>query len=228
MLITLLFTALVSMLMLLCWLVFLALKLIELSKENLTRWDPLHGRLSDTDKRYPTFRRALDLLEERNAKILVETGTSRSGDRNFKNDGGSSVIFSHWAKQRRCHFYSVDKTKKNLNKAKKAITSFLDATTLVHDDSVHFLEQFPGKIDFLYLDSLDFDENNPELSQNHHLKEIKAAYEKLSPRGFVMIDDCKLPHGGKGKKAIEFLTEKGWKIAEDGYQVILLPSSKDN
>ncbi len=222
--ITLLFTTLLVLLSLLSWLIHLSYKLIALSKENLTRWDPLHGRLSTLDKRYPTFRRALDLMEERDTRILVETGTSRSGDRNFKNDGGSSVIFSHWAKQRRCHFYSVDKTKKNLNKAKKAITSFLDATTLVHDDSVHFLEQFPEKIDFLYLDSFDFDENNPEPSQNHHLKEIKAAYEKLSSHSIVMIDDCKLPHGGKGKKAIDFLVMKGWKVVEDRYQVILLPS----
>lgn len=91
----------------------------------------------------------------------------------------------------------------------------------VCSDSIAFLQNFGKTIDFLYLDSYDFDFNNPLPSQYHHLYEIQAAYPKLSENSIVMIDDCDLPHGGKGKFAIEFLTERGWKILENRYQVIL-------
>lgn len=53
-----------------------------------------------------------------------------------------------------------------------------------------------------YLDSFDFDISNPLPSQKHHLKEIEAAYDKLTDNSVVMIDDCDLPGGGKGKGVI--------------------------
>ncbi len=188
---------------------------------DLRSFDPLEGRLARTDKRYPTFKRALALMEERGVKTIVETGTARGGESNFEGDGGSTVIFSHWAYKHNGSLNSVDINQVALNLAAGAVSLFQDQVNLVHDDSVHFLQHFPQTIDFLYLDSFDFDENNPQPSQQHHLKEIEAAYDKLSPRSIVMIDDCKLPHGGKGKEAISFLLNRGWKVIEDGYQVIL-------
>lgn len=56
----------------------------------------------------------------------------------------------------------------------------------------------------------------------HHCREIIAAYPWLTPHSVVMIDDCDLPYGGKGKLAIEYLTNRGWVIFRSGYQVILI------
>ena len=94
----------------------------------------------------------------------------------------------------------------------------------VCSDSVSFLQNFGKTIDFLYLDSYDFDVDNPFPSQHHHLLEISAAYPFLNENSIVLIDDCDLPHGGKGKLAIQFLMQRGWQVLMSGYQVLLIYS----
>jgi hypothetical protein len=40
-----------------------------------------------------------------------------------------------------------------------------------------------------------------------------------------MIDDCDLSFGGKGKLVIQYLLDRGWKIALSGFDI--LPSLKE-
>src|ERR1700733_5721014 len=68
----------------------------------------LQNRVPSTDRRYPTLIKVLRLLEERNAKVLVETGTARAGTQGFEMDGSSTVIFGDWAYQHHSTLYSVD------------------------------------------------------------------------------------------------------------------------
>lgn len=182
----------------------------------------LNERIPIEDQRYPTMAAILKLLDERNPKVIVETGTARYGDRNFIGDGGSTIIFSDWAEANNCLFYSVDISPEAILEAKKAIDSAKKNTTLVCEDSIKFLAEFLQPIDFLYLDSYDFDSANPQPSQEHHLKEIKAAYPHLAKNCVIMIDDCLLPHGGKGALVIPYLVSKGWVIYINAYQVILV------
>ncbi len=187
----------------------------------------LEGRLRSTDKRYATLKKALQLMEERNVKTIVETGTARDGDRNFEGDGGSTILFGEWASQHGASLFSIDINEQAIQEAKQAAYAFKDHILFMPMDSVQALTAFPRTIDFLYLDSFDFDFSNPLPSQQHHLKEIEAAYDKLTSNSIVMIDDCKLPHGGKGKEVISFLQKRGWKILEDGYQVIMTKETPD-
>jgi len=60
-----------------------------------------------------------------------------------------------------------------------------------------FLQNFDRPIDFPYRDSYDFNPHDPKPSQNHHLKEIVAAYSCLHENSVVLIDDCDLPQGAK-------------------------------
>lgn len=186
----------------------------------------LKHKISSGDKRYATFHRALELLSERGAKVLVETGTSRCGANNYGGDGGSSMIFSKWAQDYNAEFFSVDIDQAYLNNARSAVYKNLKNVNpnlhFVCSDSVTFLQNFGKAIDFLYLDSYDFEEHNPFPSQHHHLLEVCAAYPFLTEDSVVLIDDCGLPHGGKGKLAAQFLMGRGWKILENGYQVLLI------
>ena len=50
---------------------------------------------------------------------------------------------------------------------------------------------------------------------------IKAIENKLHQSSIILIDDCNLPGGGKGKKAINYLQSKGWQILISKYQVLL-------
>jgi hypothetical protein len=182
----------------------------------------LKGKIPKDNLRYKTFLKVLKLLDERGARVIVETGTDRNGIEGCKSDGCSTLIFAEWSRSRKAEFFSIDIDEKALRQAAKFLGEARKFVHFVCIDSVAFLENFNRPIDFLYLDSFDFDENNPRPSQEHHLKEIKAAYPRLTKNSIVMIDDCALPHGGKGKLAIEFLLEKGWKILLLKHQTILV------
>lgn len=184
--------------------------------------DPLKDRLPIDDRRYVTFRYALGLMQYRHVKTIVETGTARDGDENCGGDGGSTKTWCIWAKSADAKVYSVDINPDAIANAKQACKPYRKWITFTCMDSVAYLSQFQQPIDFLYLDSFDFNSARPELSQQHHLKEIIAAYPRLHSQSIVMIDDCDLPYGGKGKLAIDFLLERGWRIALSDYQVILV------
>ena len=187
--------------------------------------DYLQDRIALDNCRYETFKYALELLEERNAQVVVETGTARYGARYFDSDGGSTIIFSEWVRDHGAEFFSVDISMLNLAVAKGAVARYVsdyqDKIHYVCSDSITYLREFNRPIDFLYLDSFDYELDNPDPSQQHHLKEIQAVYPFLTERSVVMIDDCDLPGGGKGKFVIEFLLERGWKVVKKQYQVIL-------
>lgn len=180
--------------------------------------------ISPKDKRYSSFKACLLLLQERDAKTWIETGTARNGACSCSNDGCSTVILSKIATLLRAKLYSVDIDKVAIKNARQSVIKFSKYVSFSRSDSVVFLKKFSEPIDFLYLDSFDFDSSNPEPSQEHSLNEIIAAYPRLHKKSVIMINDCGLPHGGKGSLAIKYLTQQGWKIYLDGYQVILTKS----
>jgi predicted O-methyltransferase YrrM len=190
--------------------------------------DYLLNKIPPGNCRYVTMQYALQLMEERNAQTIVETGTARYGTRYFDSDGGSTIIFSEWARDHQAEFYSIDLSSMNLSAAKDAVALYVsdypDNIHYICSDSIAYLGTFNRPIDFLYLDSFDYELDDPVPSQQHHLKEIKAVYPFLTDTTIIMIDDCDLPGGGKGKLVIEYLLERGWKIVKNHYQVILTRS----
>lgn len=181
----------------------------------------LAGRIPEDDRRYESFVLTLEMLQQRNCKVMVETGTARCGEKDV-GAGASTILFGDWAFHNGAKFTSVDISPANLAVAKRDSHAYVSAMDFVVSDSVKFLENFKDKIDFLYLDSLDYEIDNPTPSQEHHLKELIASYPKLHKNTFILIDDCGLPKGGKGKLAIEYLTSKGWKVVYNKYQVLLV------
>jgi hypothetical protein len=182
----------------------------------------LHNKIPRGNMRYNTFAFVLREMERREAKVLVETGTNRGGKTNCLGDGCSTWIFAEWASQHGAELYSVDISPANLQCSKSALGAEKEYVQFVESDSVEFLADFGQPIDFLYLDSYDFEVNNPRPSQEHHLKEIQAALPWLTDNTVIMIDDCDLPYGGKGALVIEYLVNNGWRIAVKGYQVVLV------
>ncbi len=191
---------------------------IEQTYESEYLW----GKIPPEDQRHHTFAMALQLMQERGVKTIVETGTARGGTADCVGDGCSTLIWAAWARDHQAALYSVDIDPSGIRAAKRALIAERLSANLITSDSITFLKGFNQSIDFLYLDSYDFDINNPIPSQEHHLREIVAATPWLTPNSIVMIDDCDLPYGGKGKLAIEYLLARGWKILVAGYQVILV------
>lgn len=178
--------------------------------------------------RYPTFLHAFQLMEHFDHHTIVETGTMRGGRDSCRGDGCSTLLFSMWASLRHnCTVDSVDILEGAVEKASNAIQDGGYGQTTIHkQDSVEFLHAFPKLIDFLYLDSFDYSMDKLAECQQHHLREIIAAYDKLHEKSVVMLDDCDLPMGGKCKLVELFLRQLGWKVIQREYQMILVPGSK--
>ncbi|WP_074408641.1 MULTISPECIES: class I SAM-dependent methyltransferase [Aquimarina] len=178
-------------------------------------------------RRRITFSKTLQLLNERNAKILVETGTSRNGLKATKTDGGATIVFGKWAKENSAKMHSVDISKDSVQGAQEAVQeeNLQDSTTVYLGDSLDFLKNFNESIDFLYLDSYDYSKTDIEIqknSQEHHLQEFILAEDKLHDKSIVLIDDCRLPGGGKGKTVVEYMLKKDWEILINAYQILLV------
>ena len=211
----------------LIWIVGVALLVYVLVKilkhRTLT---PLMPKKYNFGKRRVTFRKVLQLLDRTNAKLIVETGTSRYGLLGAKGDGAATIVFGKWAKENGAIMHSVDISEDSVKGSQAEVNAQdLGEHVQVHlSDSVQFLMNFEQQVDFLYLDSYDYskDLEVQRLSQEHHLKEFKAIEDRLHENTIVLIDDCKLPNGGKGKTVIEYMLKKDWKILIDAYQVLLV------
>jgi hypothetical protein len=193
-----------------------------------------HGEPGD---RFWTFKCALDLFLERGHPYIVETGCQREVD--DYGAGGSTVKFA-----RTCHkygkiLYTVDNNKKHLKRAKKFTEKWRRSIRYINANSVELLEQFGEKIGLLYLDSVDhpmppgireaftlkdFDPvmTNVIACQQHCLREIQAAYDKLDEKSVVLFDDYDFPTGGKSKLAKEWLEERGWIKVLESQQLLMI------
>jgi hypothetical protein len=186
-------------------------------------------------ERLLTWRAALSVFVQRNGSLIVETGCQRQID--DAGDGLSTRILALLLNElNRGILHSVDISAESLTSAKTAVSRhqakgaprfhLVDRVRFHLSDSVEFLRKFDRSIDFLYLDSCDYFEDEPRLSicQIHQLKEIEAAFDKLSPGAVVLLDDNALPFGGKTRLSKKFLSDRGWYCLLDWAQSLWIRS----
>ena len=148
------------------------------------------------------------------ARCIIETGTYRG----IGGDGESTVFLATVARDLGADFYSVDINQETVNKSKAHMEERGLKADVSCVDSVALLSCFGSPIDVLYLDSYDFSPDAPLPAQIHQLAEIGAAYGKLASHAAVLLDDCGIVHGGKGRLTSAFLLERGWRMVYDKYQ----------
>ena len=173
----------------------------------------------------------LDQKEDKNF-LIVETGCMRAdhGQLALGDDGASTYIFDDFINYYDGEVLSVDINQDNVNHA-TAMTS--DKTKVTCSDSVKYLWSLPEekKIDSLYLDSFDFEPDNPIPSQEHHLKELCAVMKNLKKGTIICVDDhlntpifdqyrASLARGGKAAFIEHFMDDIGAELLHDGYQIL--------
>lgn len=174
-----------------------------------------------------------EILDEKKTKdfFIVETGCMRAdhGKIALGDDGASTYIFDDFINYYDGNVVSVDI---NPNNAKHANELTSDRTEVYCSDSVEFLWNLPEKrkIDLLYLDSFDFEPEDPIPSQKHHLKELCAAMTKLRKGSLIVVDDnantpefewfTKIAQGGKAGFVKDFMKSIGVEPLYDGYQIV--------
>ena len=173
------------------------------------------------NKRFSSFKKALEIAKSRDLKTFVETGTSRGKIKfffflkyNWK-DGMSTLIFSEYVKNYNGHLFTCDINPINIKNSKKFVNVSEKFVTFVVDDSINFLKNFKNHIDFLYLDSLDGQDPN---SSEHQLNEIEASYLKLHKNSLVLLDD----KGAKTKLSLSFMLKNNFKILNETNEQVLL------
>ena len=171
--------------------------------------------------RTETFREMFLYLDSlsKDFYTIVETGTTRNPG-NFLGDGCSTIMFDEYINTKIDGLlYTVDISLEACNVA-SSITS--DKTIVTLGDSVEFLSnfEFPEQIDLLYLDSYDFDFNNPHVSSLHHIKELTAIYARLQSGTMIVVDDNFRDGTGKGAYVRSFLDNVGDTLIMDSYQLV--------
>lgn len=165
------------------------------------------------------------LLREAGARFerphIVETGTMRA-EEDWSGAGLSTYLFGAYCYRHGGRLDSVDCDQANCNFAERWTRIFRGSVRVHCDKSVTFLSSLPDEsVDVLYHDSLDTD--LPGHAESC-LEEVQAAQCKLHPRSIVALDDTPWSDGhffGKGRLAVPWLLDHGWKIRHAGYQVVL-------
>jgi len=150
--------------------------------------------------------------------LIVETGCARCPD-NWRGDGMSTVIFDKHINMFGGELHTVAIDPYNVELAETLVSK---KTTIHCSDSVAWLWEFnklERKIDLLYLDSFDFDQDNPAPSQQHHLYELTAIIGSLRNGTMIAVDD-NFGNCGKGQLIKEFMEHVGNSMIHNGYQQI--------
>ena len=148
---------------------------------------------------------------------ILETGTTRKKEHEVVAwDGGSSILFSYWAKITGGQFWTVDISEENINECRRWTEQTKENTNYIAQCSAKFLAEFQPEIHLLFLDSWDTSGNDPNTildACNHQLREITAIYNNLRPDSLILLDDVRENFkNGKSEYSIPFLLERGWKI----------------
>jgi len=191
------------------------------------------GPTSPVRDRATSLSLVFELLDQKKVKdfFIVETGCMRAdhGQLALGDDGASTYIFDDFINYYDGEVASVDINPDNVAHAQKMVS---ERTTVYCSDSVEFLWNIPEKrkIDLLYLDSYDFEPENPIPSQKHHLKELTAVMKNLKKGSIIMVDDnantpefewfTKIAQGGKAGFVKEFMKDIGAELLLDEYQII--------
>jgi predicted RNA methylase len=185
------------------------------------------------DIRASGFLAIFELLEARCAQLgrpalIVETGCMR-GVGNWAGDGQSTLLWKEFAALHPCEVHTVDIDPAAVRVVREVCG---DAVQAHVGDSVEFLyelaNQSPSRqIDLLYLDSSDFDPNNPFPSAMHHVKELIAARPCLGTGSMVVIaDNYVYPDPtdgritGKGSLALQWFRHLDIPLIHKGHQFV--------
>lgn len=170
--------------------------------------------------RYDTFWPFVEQVRGMPAPLVVETGCQRQ--ENDFGAGQSTTIFGRALEPIGGRLISLDLTPERVDLARRLTCDL--PVDVVLTDSRDWLRSHQGPpIDALYLDSCDVCFPGFE---DVCLQEAQLALPHLAPHAPILIDDTHWTHRGwegKGKKAVPWLLERGWRLAGHRYQVLLQP-----
>jgi hypothetical protein len=181
----------------------------------------LQELVNKTTFRSPSFAIMINHVMSIHEPLIVETGCARQ-ENNFEGDGMSTAIFDTFVNYHGGEFYSVDINSDNVrfaaSRSKKVNITCSDSVRFLYNQSKVWVAQ-NRKIDLLYLDSFDFDIDNPHPSSLHHIFELAAIMPCLKEGTMICVDD-NFDTAGKGSYVKEFMDLIGKERIYTDYQWI--------
>jgi len=168
-------------------------------------------------QRRDSFIAAAEFILDCRHPFMVETGCYRG----IPQDGQSTVIFALLARETGGCFFSFDLSTDSIARASELLRQhdLHSWCRFVAGDSMLNLV-WPGlnDVDFAYLDSFDYQEENPMPSQHHQLCEMSILRPKMAGHSAILLDDCDLPFSGKAGLSAPLILEYGWREVYTAYQ----------
>jgi len=157
------------------------------------------------------------------APVFVETGCIRA-EEDWAGAGFATYLLGAYLQPLEGTLHSVDVDPEHCRFAREWTTVFEPAVQVHCSRGDDWLRSFDGRIDVLFLDSADTDVPG---HADVCLSEFQAALPRLHERSLVLIDDTPFDGGwrGKGRRAVPWALEHGWRILTAGYQVLLCRTS---
>lgn len=198
--------------------------------------------------RHNTFKVALNLFLQYGGSNIVETGCTShldwgSGQSTIilaefcKKYGGTldtvDLSESNIEKCKKLTSNYAEQIRYHVNDSVKFLKDFQYKIDLLYLDSYDYpygelLDVYGGKVDInkaiSILDNMSEDDivklhNNIIFgSQNHCINELMAALPRTHDKTLILIDDCKLAGGGKGRIAKDWLLKNNYLCLLDQYQ----------
>jgi Cephalosporin hydroxylase. len=167
--------------------------------------------------RYATTRVALNLLSQLDSHSIVETGCMRTLDSIM--EGNSTRIWGYFVRQYGGHVTTIDISDENMAICRQATEKYASHIDYIVGDSVEVLSKGIGRIDLLYLDSMDCPiSGDASRAQEHQLTELKTAHRWLHDRSIVLLDDSAFANGGKTFLSKQWLEDNEWMCVLEMYQ----------
>ncbi|MCV6639585.1 hypothetical protein [Candidatus Albibeggiatoa sp. nov. NOAA] len=170
---------------------------------------------------------------------LIEIGSTRE----LVSGQGSTEKLARLCLEQGIHFITVDMDEVNSTTIKPFVHDISPEFDVVAAKGEDYLEHYEGLIDFIFLDAYDFDHGkhsedrqtryekvlgnriNDQDCHQMHLDCAIPLVSKLSPHGIICFDDVWFRDGewqGKGKTAIPYLLNNGFKILHTGNNAAIL------
>jgi cephalosporin hydroxylase len=178
--------------------------------------------------RYTSYRLIFEELLSRKEHnfTIIETGCAFGGGWCH---GSSSFLFMEFLNVFGGKLISIDINQEHMDACGRLISTVHPFSGRAHfvpmvGDSLAILQTLPDQADFVYLDSWDLEQNDPEPSMRHHMAEFRAAKSIFvrSQDLIVAVDDNLKPLNiGKGKYILEWAQQTRQNILLDAYQLVL-------
>lgn len=198
------------------------MKVSERSPESVVKWfdEKYYDKLGH---RAGTMKMALQMLRASGGRMIVETGSLRA-DGNWMGDGQSTLVWCDYGLKFKAAVVTIDNDPKAIKTVNEVVSRNFEFTghfLAMCDDGAYALKGINAPIGMLYLDSLDYDPQNPEPAQRQALAEFEAAEPWTHTETVLLIDDCALPGGGKGGLVVDVARRHGWRMVREDYQVLM-------